>query len=53
MNSEQVRLLECWLSLAQELNTTLGGGASAAALELLIERAAPALRAATTTEGVR
>jgi hypothetical protein len=53
VNTEQLRLLECWLPLAQELNTTLGWGADAAALESLIERAAPALRMATTTEEAR
>jgi len=53
MNTEQLRLLECWLPLAQELNETLGWDAGAAALESLIEHAAPALRAATTAEGAR
>jgi hypothetical protein len=53
MNTEQLRLLECWLPLAQELNATLGWGDAAAALESLIARAAPALRMATTTEGAR
>jgi hypothetical protein len=53
MTTEQVRLLECWLPLAQELNTTLGWGADAAALESLIARAAPALHMATTADHAR
>jgi hypothetical protein len=53
MNTEQVRLLECWLPLAQELNHTFGWGASAESVAWLIQYAASALDTATNTEHAR
>jgi hypothetical protein len=44
----QLRLLECWLPLAQEINQRHGWGYAAAALEALIVSAAPALTLATS-----
>ncbi len=38
-----LRLLECWLPLAQDVNVTGGWGFTAPALEALILAAAPAL----------
>jgi hypothetical protein len=48
-----LRLLECWLPLAQELNALLGWGADAATLESLIVCAAPALKLALTVDSAR
>jgi hypothetical protein len=39
----RLRLLECWLPLAQELNQRCGWGRDAAALEALILAAGPRL----------
>lgn len=41
---EQVRVLECWLPLAQEINQTHGWGYDARALERLVLLAIPALQ---------
>jgi hypothetical protein len=48
-----VRLLECWLPLAQELNETQGWGDDGHALERLIQAAAPALRGAVSADTAR
>jgi hypothetical protein len=42
----RLRLLECWLPLAQEANRLYGWGCDAPALERLIIRAAPQLNQA-------
>lgn len=41
--NELLRLLECWLPLAQELNEAQGWGDDAQTLEALIRAATPAL----------
>lgn len=48
-----LRLLECWLPLAQELNAAQGWGDDARALEALIHAAAPALGAAESSACAR
>ncbi|HWQ11797.1 MAG TPA: hypothetical protein VNL77_03305 [Roseiflexaceae bacterium] len=49
----RLRLLECWLPLAQELNESQVWGDDATALEALIVAAAPALVAAVDTASAR
>jgi hypothetical protein len=52
---ETLRLLECWLPLAQQLNQDLGWGRTAAELEALIIATAPDLAqtdSATTARAV-
>jgi hypothetical protein len=44
----QLRLLECWLPLAQEINQHYSWSYAAAALEALIVSAAPALTLVTS-----
>jgi hypothetical protein len=49
----RLRVLECWLPLAQALNAAGGWGATAPALEALILAAAPALAQARTDLAAR
>lgn len=48
-NNDQLRLLEGWLPLAEEVNNQYGWSLDARAIEALILRAAPALRRAHST----
>lgn len=48
-----LRLLECWLPLAQELNESQGWGDDARSLELLILAARPALRCVSRLDAAR
>lgn len=48
-----IRLVECWLPLAQEVNEALGWGDDAPALDLLIHTAAPALAGASSPQVAR
>ena len=52
-NERSLRLLECWLPLAQELNEAQGWGDDTAALETLVLAATPALAAALDTTAAR
>jgi hypothetical protein len=49
----QLRLIECWLPLAQEANILYGWGYDAASLERLITSAADALERATNSVEAR
>lgn len=49
----RLRVLECWLPLAQALNASSGWGANAPALEAIILAAAPALAQARTDVAAR
>jgi hypothetical protein len=51
--NDLLRLLECWLPLAQELNEAQGWGDDAQALEALIRAATPALAGAPSPAAAR
>jgi hypothetical protein len=51
--SASLRLLECWLPLVQELNMLQEWGDQAAALEALIQAAAPALQHSSSVGSAR
>lgn len=52
-DAAQLRLLECWLPLAQELNQAQGWGDATPALEALIRAAAPVLAGAPSLDAAR
>lgn len=49
----ELRLIECWLPLAQDVSEAQGWGEGARALERLIAAAAPALATAVDTPSAR
>ncbi|WP_448545192.1 hypothetical protein [Roseiflexus sp.] len=52
-DAAMLRLLECWMPLAQELNQTEKWGDDSAALERLIRLAAPVLTAVDHVQSAR
>ncbi len=52
-DAAMLRLLECWMPLAQELNQTEKWGDNSAALERLIRLAAPVLAAVDHVQSAR
>ena len=52
-DAAMLRLLECWMPLAQELNQTEKWGDDSAALERLIRLAAPVLAAVDHVQSAR